>query len=272
MNTETITFIQNELSKSCCSPLTPSETLSLLSLSRTTGPAAEKARERLVNANRRLVYYLASRFCGDRTYLIPDCYQEGIAGLIKAIDMFDASVSSNFAAYASRAINSSIADAYNNNKDLVRTPQNIQKYISLIRKANQAYLDQHGTLPSEYQLEKLTGLSSIHLRRALDAMANHTISIDKPVLNNADTYSLDTPANHCHEKLDFAYGVVACECDEAKAAIFKTFCELTLQGFSNSEIAKELNISTKTLHRRVEEVRSVLARPQVVSLFNRLAA
>lgn len=59
----------------------------------------QKAREKLVNCNYRLVFNILKRFEG-RGYDEEDIFQIGVIGLIKAIDNFDPSFNVKFSTYA----------------------------------------------------------------------------------------------------------------------------------------------------------------------------
>lgn len=59
----------------------------------------EKAREKLINCNLKLVFSLVQRF-DNRGYELEDLFQIGTIGLIKAIDKFDFSYNVKFSTYA----------------------------------------------------------------------------------------------------------------------------------------------------------------------------
>jgi RNA polymerase sporulation-specific sigma factor len=76
--------------------LSEEETLRLLEKTR---QGDQKAREKLVNCNYRLVFNILKRFEG-RGYDEEDIFQIGVIGLIKAIDNFDPSFNVKFSTYA----------------------------------------------------------------------------------------------------------------------------------------------------------------------------
>lgn len=76
--------------------LSDKETFKLLAKSRR---GDQKAREKLVNSNFRLVFNIVKRFEG-RGYDQDDLFQIGVIGLIKAIDNFDPKFQVKFSTYA----------------------------------------------------------------------------------------------------------------------------------------------------------------------------
>lgn len=88
--------MRNQLGKSFLPPLTDLEFKRLLLRCR---EGDEKAREKLVNSNLRLVYSIAQRFF-NTNYELEDLFQIGSIGLIKAIDNFDLSYEVKFSTYA----------------------------------------------------------------------------------------------------------------------------------------------------------------------------
>ncbi len=71
----------------------------------------EKARERLVKCNQRLVYSIARRYQGRSDLKIKDLMQEGNIGLIKAIDKYDLNGGAKLSTYAAWWIRQSIGVA-----------------------------------------------------------------------------------------------------------------------------------------------------------------
>jgi RNA polymerase sporulation-specific sigma factor len=76
--------------------LTERETFNLL---KKTRRGDQKAREKLINGNYRLVFNIVKRFNG-HSYDQEDIFQIGVIGLIKAIDNFDPSFGVKFSTYA----------------------------------------------------------------------------------------------------------------------------------------------------------------------------
>lgn len=88
--------MRNQLGKSFLPPLTDLEFKHLLLRCR---EGDEKAREKIVNSNLRLVYSIAQRFF-NTNYELEDLFQIGSIGLLKAIDNFDLNYEVKFSTYA----------------------------------------------------------------------------------------------------------------------------------------------------------------------------
>ncbi|WP_300368898.1 sigma-70 family RNA polymerase sigma factor, partial [uncultured Subdoligranulum sp.] len=93
--------------------LTPEEEIDLALKIQAGGPEGEKAKQRLSEANLRLVVSIAKRYVG-RGMQFLDLIQEGNLGLIKAVEKFDHTKGFKFSTYATwwirQAITRAIAD------------------------------------------------------------------------------------------------------------------------------------------------------------------
>jgi DNA-directed RNA polymerase sigma subunit (sigma70/sigma32) len=94
-----------------------------------------KARDELVSANLRLVYSSANRFKG---HLSPafaaDVAQEGVLGLVRAAEKYDATMGFAFSTYAVRWVRSSMANYVRIAQSSVRVPQEINSITRKIEK------------------------------------------------------------------------------------------------------------------------------------------
>ena len=98
--------------------LTPEEEKDL---SRKLAMGDQKARERLINSNLRLVVSIAKHFQG-RGLSLPDLIEEGNIGVIKAVERFDASFDCRFSTYATWWIKQAIKRALIDKVPEIRTP------------------------------------------------------------------------------------------------------------------------------------------------------
>jgi len=109
------------------------------------------AKERLVNANLRLVISNARRYEGlDLPFL--DLIQEGIIGLIRATEKFDHRKGFKFSTYATFWIRESIQRAIANRARPIRLPVHIGQQERRIERARQALAGQLGRAPSDEEL------------------------------------------------------------------------------------------------------------------------
>lgn len=104
-----------------------------LELSRRIQQGDEKARQKLVEANLRLVVKIAKAYMTpDMTFL--DIVQEGNLGLIKAANKYDHSRNVRFSTYAAWWIKQSIVRALSNKRRTIRLPHRKEEALKKIQK------------------------------------------------------------------------------------------------------------------------------------------
>ena len=100
------------------------------------GVGAEKAKQKLVEANLRFVINVANQYsCKDMDLL--DLISEGNLGLIKAAERFDETRGFKFISYAVWWVRQSIMAAIAEKSRVIHCPLNIQGLLSKYRKANE---------------------------------------------------------------------------------------------------------------------------------------
>lgn len=107
------------------------------------------ARNRLVEANMRLVFRIALRLAKTKSI---DAIQDGNMGLIKAATYFDYR-KGRFSTYASCYIKNAIIDGFNKNK-FIHIPQKIKADINKILSYERNYLMNYGQAPTEENIAK----------------------------------------------------------------------------------------------------------------------
>lgn len=99
------------------------------------------ARNKVIENNYRLVASITKTFTTNPTISYEDMYNEGIIGLIKAVDKFDTSKNFKFSTYATWWIKQAIQRSIADNNRTIRLPIHIQEQLSRLKKA-QKYLTQ----------------------------------------------------------------------------------------------------------------------------------
>ncbi len=132
----------------------------------------EKARERMVTANLRLVAHVARRYqTVPRSMSYADIIQEGAIGLMNAADKFDPERGYKFSTYAYWWIRQGITRAISQQDRMIKLPINTADIISKMRKHARAYFHSHGQYPTfdesaaymdipKEQLERLIKMST----------------------------------------------------------------------------------------------------------------
>src|SRR5690554_4603133 len=135
-----------------------------------------KAREKLILSNMRLVISIARKY-KTRFLELDDLIQEGVFGLMKAIDKFDVDKGFKLSTYATWWIIQAIARSIAENDRVIRIPSYIYESISKINQYKNTYLQQHGENPTDQQIAKHTGLK-LYLVSSIEDYMVDTLSLD----------------------------------------------------------------------------------------------
>lgn len=136
----------------------------------------QRARQRMVSANLRLVIVIARKYASHQLQL-EDLVQEGNLGLIKAVDRFDPSRGYKFSTYAYWWIRDGITRAIGNKANTIRLPVHVGEQLSKLRQAQRQLWQLQGRAPSVEELAVYTGLKPLDIREIL-FRAQQPLSLD----------------------------------------------------------------------------------------------
>ncbi|MDR3221576.1 MAG: RNA polymerase sigma factor FliA [Candidatus Accumulibacter sp.] len=140
--------------------------------------------QRLAPLVKRIAYHLMARL--PSSVQVDDLVQNGMLGLLDAIDRFEAGMGAQFETYAAQRVRGAMLDGLRDNDWL---PRGLRRELRQIEQAINRLEQQFGRPPSEDELARTLGVSLADYQKTLqDARGHQVISFEDMIEENGEDF------------------------------------------------------------------------------------
>ncbi|KAK4730929.1 hypothetical protein R3W88_023917 [Solanum pinnatisectum] len=159
--------------------------------------SGKSSREKLINANLRMVVHIAKQYQG-RGLNLQDLLQEGSMGLMKSVEKFKPQAGCRFPTYAYWWIRQSVRKAIFQHSRTIRLPENVYALLSKVKNAKKECIQQGNHHPTKEDIASCAGMSVERLQNLLSNVRT-PLSMQESVWSDQDTTFQEITADNAIE-------------------------------------------------------------------------